>query len=269
MPTQPQVDTQLLNDVLSDSIRKRLDEFTKQRVYRAVKAYAQGNILEGFQAIITFHLYFNEWKEALSLTEKAIKNYGYSLAFCEAALETYRLNGEIERVLIEGCRFFEDNQIQNQPNLELPYENHRRFLIDTCLVYLASEKQVQFLAKYLSEHEMRYINTYIAKKRAALETLGISLETYYKFRLIVENLIAQYYRNGFKSLLIVEPEINLAELTIYFDDISVEQASALNNEIDDRILAASIEDEKFGNEVRQLTVYCTLAQEKPVMEAAE
>ncbi len=265
MAIQPQIDVQLLNDVLRGPAKKRLNDVLKHSVYKAAQVYANQMGFEGLYALITYHLYFNETQEALECLNKAYLMYGYNLELFDVALEIKRKTGRIEDVLIEGCRYL--TLSAQSDDLKEIFKEQAYFLSAYCLANLTDMQQMQPLSRFLSDDEIKKMSHYITSQLTGLEKLGVTRTTYQRFFAIVDEIINQYYVKDFHYHLLVKPDMGLAELMVYIDEITPTEAFKINTEIDEAILMAGLTNAVFAEEVSHLTVYCTLTYKKQPKEA--
>lgn len=77
MSIQPQVDVDIINELLSGKGRKTSNPFKLARLDKAVSAFETVNPIEGMSARANYLYYLNHNKEALDYINKAIKRYGY------------------------------------------------------------------------------------------------------------------------------------------------------------------------------------------------
>lgn len=262
---QPQLKTGFLLNLLNNTKRKILDDVTKEEAKNIVDAYLEQFPEHGLIIYAAFYMYFNEPLKAIELMNDCIERNGESYDYSYVLSIAYSHTGDMSNQLNYEINCLELNKktMQSYDEKQSKHLMHLGNLKTGARAYLNDSENVTFaFRKFDFEEEYIDIMQLIEISRLDLSKMGVSLAVYQKFISIVHRVIYKHYSKGFSMALDLDTELDIAELAIYFDEISPQEAFELTNEIDDAILNATIDDDVFAKEVRKLTVNCTLREVK-------
>lgn len=260
---QPQPDVKLLNYIFNQTEKKQLDEVTKHRVHKTVQAFKKTNhnYRDGLIAQAEYYIYFNEYDNAIHFLHRCLTTFKDDYYFVNLLAKAYQFQGNFKEQINLYLQYF-DNLHSLEGFSEEDISNIQMFIdnsINICLMFLIKEESV--FRKFLSEEQSEVLMSKINKQIKSLESMNISLETYQKFVAIINSIVYEKYFKGFMCSLRIDPEFSFAEFSVLFKNITVKEAFNLNRDIDDAILNATLDDERFADEVINLSVNCTLAHD--------
>lgn len=262
MAVAPQIDLETLHRTLNQPGRKMLDEVTEMRISKIVKALKAGDKVQGSLATAMSYIYFNKIQEAIDIAE-----YDFSIwtikqrrvPFFDVLLEAYQAQGNFLKAIEVYNEYF-TKIMSSEINLtDKDLATIKRHLANSVNMHkMYAVDNIDDLRMVASQEKLNVLVEYIADKKQKLENMNISVKTYQNFVSITNRVVNTFYNEGFTYNFNIQPEFDLAELVIYFDEITPREALDLNNKIDDAILEKTLNDEIFAREVMKLTTYCKL-----------
>ena len=94
MSIQPQIDLQIINDLLINQGRKSNSPFILNRLDKAVSALQKNDLMQGYSARTLYLNYINKPEEAIELISDVMKLYGYEKIWLETKLSVARKSGD-------------------------------------------------------------------------------------------------------------------------------------------------------------------------------
>ena len=263
MSVAPQIDLETLHRTLNQPGRKMLDEVTEMRISKIVKALKAGDKVQGSLATAMSYIYFNKIQEAIDIAESMISQFGQlnsvESPFFDVLLEAYQAQGNFLKAIEVYNEYF-TKIMSSEINLtDKDLATIKRHLANSVNMHkMYAVDNIDDLRMVASQEKLNVLVEYIADKKQKLENMNISVKTYQNFVSITNRVVNTFYNEGFTYNFNIQPEFDLAELVIYFDEITPREALDLNNKIDDAILEKTLNDEVFAREVMKLTTYCKL-----------
>ena len=179
--------------------------------------------------------------------------------FFDVLLEAYQAQGNFLKAIEVYNEYF-TKIMSSEINLtDKDLATIKRHLANSVNMHkMYAVDNIDDLRMVASQEKLNVLVEYIADKKQKLENMNISVKTYQNFVSITNRVVNTFYNEGFTYNFNIQPEFDLAELVIYFDEITPREALDLNNKIDDAILEKTLNDEIFAREVMKLTTYCKL-----------
>lgn len=255
----PLPDTKFLESIFNESERKHLDAFNKHKALRAVQAYQKHGFNSGIIAFSDYYIYFNESHKAIDLLNESLNKNGYNDRLVVQLAKAYQFIGDFEQQINSILLYL--NNIESKDNLcDEQKEDIQIFLsniMNIYVMYLIDDSKI--LDAIIGTERAKSIMNEIDKQQGLLRELGISIDTYRKLVSITSQVVHKYYNKGFKFSLKVRPEFHYAQFAVRFNNITPSESLILNNEINDAVFEAGMDDKVFMKEVSFITTNCTLS----------
>lgn len=245
MSIQPQVDLQIINDLLINQGRKSNSPFILNRLDKAVSALQKNDLMQGYSARSFYLNYINKPEEAIELISDVMKLYGYKKIWLETKFSVARKTGN-------GITFkkaFEEyisNISSDDINLQIITE-----YLDHLMLYIDDSDNLESLLNSIGHSDIQSIFNELGTIRKSFNKYDLSLDSYRKVLDLSFSCIDKKYNVNIDSSLRFNDSIQIIHSCKLW---STDEAIELTKDINDAILA--VDDIDFQLEADEIEVFC-------------
>lgn len=246
MNIEPQIDIDIINEMLVNEQRKVSSPFKLKRLRNAIAAFKKDDYIQGIALEASYYVYINQPKKGYELVKNALEKHGNHFILANSLFSSANELGDWQLVkqALENLLILDINDIKKNDFLDI--YNHQSIMnLDD------SGKFYSILKDFYSIEEQQKIKDNFAMTANMLVEHDVSITT---FRKILNVAIAQIYANyslNFNVLLNAQENLQLVFSSDYW---STEDTIQLTKLINDAILA--IDDDDFQVEADEVEVFC-------------
>lgn len=246
MNTDPQVDIDIINDMLVNEHRKVSNPFKLKRLRNAIAAFKKDDYLQGIALEASYCVYINQPKKGYELVKNAIKKHGNHFILAHALFACANELGDwpLVKSALENILTLDVSDIDKHDFLDI--YNHQSIMnVDD------SGKFYNILEGFYAIEEQQKIKDNFAMTANMLVEHDVSIMT---FRKILKVAIAQIYATYSLNFNVLLSDPKDLQLVFSSDYWSIEDTIEMTTLINDAILA--IDDDDFQVEADEVEVFC-------------
>ena len=246
MNIDPQVDIDIINEILIDERRKVSSPFKLNRLRNAITALKKEDYLQGIAFEASYYVYINQPKKGYELVKTALKKHGKHFVLAHTLVASANELGDwpLVKEALEDILTLDMSDTDKNEFLDI-YTHQSVMNLDD------SGKFYDVLERFYSNKEQQKIRNDFESKANMLVEHDVSILT---FRKILKVAIAQIHENySLYFNVSLENKENL-QLVFSSDYWSTKDTIEMTKGINDAILA--VEDDDFQLEADEVEVFC-------------
>ncbi len=246
MNIDPQVDIDIINELLVNEHRKVSNPFKLNRLRNAISAFKEDDYLQGIALEASYCVYINQPRKGYELVKDAIKKHGNHFILANSLFTCANVLGDWQLVkdALENILTLDMSDINKHEFLDI--YNHQSIMnLDD------SGKFYNILANFYAIEEQQKIKDNFTIKANMLVEHDVSIMTFRKILKVAIAQIYAIYSLNFNVLLSDQENLQLVFSSNYW---STEDTIYLTSLINDAILA--VDDDDFQVEADEVEVFC-------------
>lgn len=246
MSIEPQLDVDIINEILATEHRKINNPFKLNRLKKAIIALKNDDYVQGIAAEASYYVYINQPLEGYRLIKDAIAKYGVNLIFANSLFmaANEQENWQLKKNAMEQLLKMDMSDYEKQSILDI--------YINQSLMNSDSSGNFDKIVKHsFSTEVQRIIKNRFIKHLAKLESNDVSVDTFKKVLNIGIAEINRLYSLNFNVEL---RDCNGLQLVFSNQSWSIEDAIEMTEIINNAIL--DVDDEDFQVEADEIEVFC-------------
>lgn len=246
MNIDPQVDIDIINELLVNEHRKVSNPFKLNRLRNAIGAFKEDDYLQGIALEASYCVYLNQPRKGYELVKDAIEKHGNHFVLANSLFTCANVLGDWQLVkdALENILTLDMSDINKHEFLDI--YNHQSIMnLDD------SGKFYNILANFYAIEEQQKIKDNFISKANMLVEHDVSIMTFRKILKVAIAQIYAIYSLNFNVLLSDQENLQLVFSSNYW---STEDTIHLTSLINDAILA--VDDDDFQVEADEVEVFC-------------
>lgn len=246
MNIDPQVDIDIINELLVNEHRKVSNPFKLNRLRNAIGAFKEDDYLQGIALEANYCVYLNQPRKGYEFVKDAIKKHGNHFVLANSLFTCANVLGDWQLVkdALENILTLDMSDINKHEFLDI--YNHQSIMnLDD------SGKFYNILANFYAIEEQQKIKDNFTIKANMLVEHDVSIMTFRKILKVAIAQIYAIYSLNFNVLLSDQENLQLVFSSNYW---STEDTIQLTSLINDAILA--VDDDDFQVEADEVEVFC-------------
>ncbi len=246
MTIDPQVDIDIINEMLVSEHRKISSPFKLKRLRNAIATFKKEDYIQGIALEANYCVYINQSKKGYDLVKDAIKKHGNHFILANALFASANELGDwpLVKDALENILTLNVSDIDKNDFLDI--YNHQSIMnLDD------SGKFSTILEDFYAIEEQQKIKDNFAMTASMLVEHDVSIMT---FRKILKVAIAQIYATYSLNFNVLLSDQENLQLVFSSDYWSIEDTIEITKLINDAILA--VDDDDFQVEADEVEVFC-------------
>lgn len=246
MTIEPQIDVDIINEILASEHRKIDNPFKLNRLLKAINALKNDDYVQGIAAEASYYVYINQPNKGYQLVKNAIAKYGNNFILSQSLFMTANELGDwqLTKNALEQLLTMDMSNSDKQNILDI-YINQSLMNLDT------SGEFNNILDSSFSDEDKQLIKTNITNHAAKLKENDVSIDNFKKVLNIGIAQINKLYSLNFNVELRDREGL---QLVFSNESWSIEDTIEMTEIINNAILA--VDDDDFQVEADEIEVFC-------------